>query len=81
MSAWPNSREHRLAQLLDTIRTHGRRWTAGRVQNLRRLTGGPVQRGTARRDLAELARRGHLVQRGPDDGRFYILKTRKGGRS
>lgn len=77
MSAWPSSRETRLAQLLDTIRTHGRRWTAGRVQNLRRLTGGPTQRGTARRDLAELHRRGHLNQHGPDDGRWYSLKTRK----
>lgn len=77
MSAWPSSRETRLAQLLDIIRTHGRRWSAGRVQNLRRLTGGPTQRGTARRDLAELARRGHLVQHGPDDGRWYSLKTRK----
>lgn len=74
-----SSREQRLAQLLDTIRTHGVRWTAGRVQNLRRLTGGQVQRGTARRDLAELHRRGHLIQHGPEDGRFYTLKTRKGG--
>ena len=77
MSATTSSREQRLAQLLDTIRTHGVRWTAGRVQNLRRLTGGSVQRGTARRDLAELYRRGHLIQHGPDDGRFYTLNSRK----
>ena len=71
-----SSREQRLAQLLDTIRTHGARWTAGRVQNLRRLTGG-TQRGTASRDLQELTRRGHLNQCGPRDGRFYTLRTRK----
>ncbi|WP_225840259.1 hypothetical protein [Streptomyces sp. NK08204] len=77
-----SSREVRLAQLLDTIRTHpGRRWTASGVQDWRRLIGGPTQRSTARRDLAELARRGHLIQHGPDDGRFYTLKTRKDGRS
>jgi DeoR/GlpR family transcriptional regulator of sugar metabolism len=77
MSTTASSREQRLAQLLDTIRTHGVRWTAGRVQNLRRLTGGPVQRGTARRDLAELARRGHLQEHGPNDGRFYTLRRRR----
>jgi DeoR/GlpR family transcriptional regulator of sugar metabolism len=77
VSVSTSSREQRLAQLLDTIRTHGVRWTSGRVQNLRRLTGGPVQRGTARRDLEELARRGHLNQHGPEDGRFYTLRTRK----
>lgn len=77
MSTTTSSREARLAQLLDTIRTHGRHWSAGRVQNLRRLTGGPTQRGTARRDLAELHRRGHLNQHGPLDGRFYTLRTRK----
>jgi hypothetical protein len=77
-----SSREDRLAQLLDTIRTHpGHRWTAGRLHELRRLSGGPVQRGTARRDLVELARRGHLVQHGPDDGRYFVLKTRKDGGS
>ncbi|PNG19734.1 hypothetical protein [Streptomyces cahuitamycinicus] len=79
MSVSTSSREQRLAQLLDTIRTHGGRWTSGRVQDLRRLTGGPTQRGTASRDLAELNRRGHLNQHGPEDGRFYTLKTRKDG--
>jgi DeoR/GlpR family transcriptional regulator of sugar metabolism len=72
-----SSRETRLGQLLDTIRTHRGAWSSGRVQRLRRQLGGPVQRGTARRDLAELARRGHLLQHGPVDGRFYTLKTRK----
>ncbi|NEE06903.1 hypothetical protein G3M58_10645 [Streptomyces sp. SID7499] len=76
MSASQSSREQRLAQLLDTIRTHGARWTAGRVQNLRRLTGGGTQRGTASRDLQELTSRGHLNQCGPRDGRFYVLRRR-----
>ncbi|MFJ8144647.1 hypothetical protein ACIQ6R_06180 [Streptomyces sp. NPDC096048] len=73
------AREQRLAQLLDTIRTHRGQWRVGQVQALRRVTGGPTQRSTARRDLAELARRGHLLQHGPKDGRFYTLKSRKDG--
>jgi hypothetical protein len=72
-----SSRERRLLQLLDTIRTHGGRWSVGRVQDLRRLTGGATQRSTARHDLTELARRGHLDQHGPDTGRFYTLRTSK----
>lgn len=75
-----SAREQRLDQLLDTIRTHPGKWTAGRVHELRRLTGGPVQRGTARRDLIELARRGHLTKCGRSDGRFFILNTRKDSR-
>ncbi|MGW2379268.1 hypothetical protein [Streptomyces sp. NPDC001658] len=78
--ATPDSaRERRLAQLLDTIRTHRGTWGPKRVQDLRRFTGGPTQRGTARRDLEELSRRGHLDEFGPDDGRFFTLKVRKGG--
>lgn len=73
------SHEARLAQLLDTIRTHGGKWSTRAVQDIRRTTGGPAQRGTARRDLAELHRRGHLLQHGAGDGRFYTLRTRKGG--
>lgn len=69
----------RVDQLLDTIRTHRGKWTVNRVRDVRRLTGGPTQRSTARRDLAELHRRGHLQQHGPQDGRFYTLTTRKGG--
>lgn len=76
-----SSRETRLADLLNLIRAHGARWSARRVHSIRRLSGGAVQRGTARRDLAELARRGHLIAHGPDDGRFYTLNLRKDGRS
>ncbi|MFD4559010.1 hypothetical protein ACFWP5_32605 [Streptomyces sp. NPDC058469] len=70
--------EARLAQLLDTIRTHGGKWSTGALQELRRKHGGTTQRGTARRDLAELHRRGHLHQHGAGDGRFYTLKRRGG---
>lgn len=77
MSVLGSSREQRLTQLLNTIRTRPGKWTAGHVQENRRRNGGPVQRGTARRDLAELARRGFLQQHGPSDGRFYTLNNRK----
>lgn len=72
-----SSREQRLEQLLDTIRTHGGRWTTLRVQDVRRRAQGATQRGTARRDLAELHRRGHLTVRGPADGRSYTLARRE----
>ncbi|MBM7088087.1 hypothetical protein JTP67_05875 [Streptomyces sp. S12] len=72
-----SSREARLAQLLDAIRTHGGRWTSGRVQDLRRLTGEAPCRTTARRDLHTLTARGHLQADGPDNGRYFILRTRK----
>ncbi|WP_432138960.1 hypothetical protein [Streptomyces sp. bgisy154] len=75
-----SARDTRLAQLLDTIRTHPGKWTTGLVQDIRRTTGGPTQRGTARRDLAELHRRGHLLRHGAGDARFYTLKTRKDSR-
>ncbi|MFE5258282.1 hypothetical protein [Streptomyces coelicoflavus] len=71
------AREQRLAQLLDTIRTYRGEWRAGDVVVVRRLTGGPIQRSVARRDLAELHRRGHLNQHGSADGRFYTLKRKR----
>ena|SRR5690606_21827403 len=69
-----SSREQRLAALLAEIRALGGRWSAGRVQRRRRAQGGAVQRGTARRDLRELARRGFLIAHGPVDGRFYTYR-------
>lgn len=72
-----SSHEHRAAALLVAIRLHRGAWNVRRVQEWRRFTGGPTQRGTARRDLDELYRRGHLHRRGPDDGRFYTLNPRK----
>ncbi|MGS2588046.1 hypothetical protein [Streptomyces hebeiensis] len=78
-TATPPALEARLAQLLDTIRTRLGKWSTGVVMEVRRSTGGPTQRGTARRDLAELHRRGHLTQHGAGDGRYYTL-TRKNDR-
>lgn len=74
MTAAVSSREERLAALLTLIQSQPGRWTAGRLHRRRRTTGGAVQRGTARRDLLELQRRGHLVGRGPADGRYYVLR-------
>jgi hypothetical protein len=73
-----SAREARLAQLLDTIRTWGGRWTSGRVQELRRTTGDAPCRTTARRDLLTLAARGHLQAVGPDSNRSFVLRV-KGG--
>lgn len=73
-----SAREARLAQLLDTIRSRPGKWTTGLVQGIRRTTGGPVQRGTARRDLDELHRRGHLAKHGAGDGRYYTLRRKDG---
>lgn len=76
-----STREARLTQLLDIIRTRpGHRWSVGQIQGLRRLTGGPTQRGTARHDMQELYRRGHLNQHGPADDRYYTLRRKAGDR-
>ncbi|KUF18414.1 hypothetical protein [Streptomyces silvensis] len=75
-----SSKERRLEQLLDTIRQHGGTWTTQRVIEFRRRHGHAPNRATARQDLAELHRRGHLTQHGPANGRFYLLATRKDGR-
>ncbi|WP_060887618.1 hypothetical protein [Streptomyces caniscabiei] len=80
MNATVSSHEQRLAQLLDLIRSRPGKWTSGHVQEYRRRTGGPTQRGTARRDLAELHRRGYLQQHGQSDGRFFTLNNRKANR-
>ena len=74
MNATVSSREARLTALLDLIQAPPGRWTAGRLHRRRRASGGAVQRGTARRDLVELERRGHQIGRGPADGRYYQLR-------
>ncbi|WP_329215093.1 hypothetical protein OG352_05990 [Streptomyces sp. NBC_01485] len=74
MTTTISSREARLATLLNQIRSQPGQWTAGRLHRRRRASGGPVQRGTARRDLVELERRGHLIGCGPTDGRYYVLR-------
>ncbi|MFF6847055.1 hypothetical protein [Streptomyces antimycoticus] len=50
----------RVRTLLAVIRREGGIWTTRRAQDVYRPLG-IVQRGTARRDLALLAARGHLV--------------------
>ncbi|MFD8251942.1 hypothetical protein [Streptomyces werraensis] len=76
------NQEARRARLLEGIRAAGGRWTSGRVQEQRRRSGEAPCRTTARRDLHALAARGHLEQRGPENGRFYTLRTtRKDDRS
>lgn len=77
MSASASSREARLTQLLDAIRTRRGRWTVGRVKEFRRFIGSAPQRNTARFDLAELYRRGHLQRHGPDNDRYFTLNPRK----
>ncbi|MER5715784.1 hypothetical protein [Streptomyces sp. NPDC002132] len=75
-----STREERLTTLLTLIQAQPGRWSAGRLHKRRLHAGqGPVQRGTARRDLAELARRGHLAERGPADGRWYEVAAPAGG--
>lgn len=50
----------RIRALLTVVRREGGIWTTRRAQQVYRPLG-IVQRGTARRDLALLAERGHLV--------------------
>ncbi|MGW3428022.1 hypothetical protein ACWDHW_08695 [Streptomyces melanosporofaciens] len=51
----------RIRTLLAVVRREGGIWTTSRAQEVYRAFG-VVQRGTARRDLALLAKRGHLVE-------------------
>jgi hypothetical protein len=61
----------RRARLLAAIRTQGGLWTTGRVQVLYRALGAP-KRTTAAGDLAFLAARGLLAERGPVNDRRYL---------
>ncbi|PVE04635.1 hypothetical protein [Streptomyces scopuliridis] len=71
----------RQQRLLSTIRQqHGRgRWRTSRVEHLYRDWGVHYPRSNARSDLQALHLAGHLTERGPVDGRFYTLNTRKDG--
>lgn len=62
--------------LLAEIRRIGGRITAGEAHAFYRATGHSPCRSTARADLKYYARRGVLVQRGPDNGRMYTLAPR-----
>lgn len=51
------------------------RWATGRVEALYRDWGVASPRSTGRSDLQDLHRLGHLTPHGPEDGRFYLLRT------
>ncbi|MGW6598466.1 hypothetical protein [Streptomyces sp. NPDC055036] len=73
----------RQQRLLSTIRQQrGRgRWRTSRVEHLYREWGVHYPRSNARSDLQALYLAGHLMERGPVDGRFYTLNHWKGGAS
>ncbi|NUS58652.1 MAG: hypothetical protein HOV66_27945 [Streptomycetaceae bacterium] len=68
----------RQALLLHHIRRVGGMWGNRRANELyRRLGLERIGPNTGRKDLAALARAGHLSSRGPQDGRYYSLPSRK----
>lgn len=68
------SSEHaRRRRLLHEIRTLGGTWPTGRAHALYRQLGYGPNRRTAKGDLRYWARRGLLVEDGPDNGRTYRL--------
>ncbi|MFD9047628.1 hypothetical protein [Streptomyces zaomyceticus] len=70
----------RLTVLRRAIRDHAGDWTTGMVVRLYTERGLHVPcRKTARDDLARLARQGLLVERGPVNGRHYVLNRWNGG--
>jgi hypothetical protein len=73
-----DERPRRLS-LLAEIRRIGGEITSGQAHRFYRATGWGPCRATARGDLQYYARRGVLVQRGPDNGRLYELAPQKGG--
>ncbi|MFV8127486.1 hypothetical protein [Streptomyces syringium] len=65
--------DDRRNRLLTVIRAEGGEWPASRVWALYRERQWAPNRTTARKDLQLLARRRHLIERGPQNGRFYTL--------
>lgn len=61
----------RRQNLLTVLREDGGVWKTGEVARLYRERGWGVCRTTARKDLQHLARRGLLVEYGPDNDRSY----------
>lgn len=78
MSARTQQRPRR-RRLLAEIRRAGGRITTGQAHAFYQATGWGPCRTTARKDLQALARRGVLVERGPDNDRTYTLNYRKDG--
>ncbi|MFD8088725.1 hypothetical protein [Streptomyces malaysiensis] len=73
MSTSPN--RARIRTLLAVVRREGGIWTTSRAQEVYRAFG-VVQRGTARRDLALLAERGHLVKVPGHDTAYRVNQVR-----
>lgn len=69
----------RLAVLYRQIRQSGGTWSSRRAERVYGRLGIRVRPGLGRKDLRALARSGHVVAHGPEDGRFYTLPSRKGG--
>lgn len=69
---WPRLGQ-RARCLLQGVRAEGGVWTTRRAWAYLAERGYPVHyRGHIRRDLDELARRGHLAERGSDHDRHYV---------
>lgn len=77
MSARTGQRPRR-RRLLAEIRRTGGQMTTGQAHAFYRATGWGPCRTTARKDLQAMARRGVLVERGPDNGRTYTLNHTPG---
>lgn len=71
----------RLAVLYRQIRQSGGNWSSRRVERVYGRLGIHVRPGMGRKDLRALARSGHVIAHGPDDGRFYTLPSLKDGAS
>ncbi|NUQ95336.1 MAG: hypothetical protein HOY79_01800 [Streptomyces sp.] len=69
----------RRARLLDDIRQRPREVRTGEVMRLYRANGWGPSRATARHDLQYFARRGVLIEHGPEDDRHYTLNLAKAG--
>lgn len=73
------SSEHlRRRRLLNAIRTQGGTWPTGRAHALYQALGYGPNRRTAKLDLRYWARRGLLIEDGPDNGRAYRLNHAQG---
>ncbi|GAA1065292.1 hypothetical protein [Streptomyces asiaticus] len=73
-----NETRARIRTLLAVVRREGGTWTTRRAQEVYRPLG-IVQRGTARRDLALLAKRGHLVEVPDEHDTAYRVNQAGGG--
>jgi hypothetical protein len=72
---WRGPKGRMREELLEVIRREGGEWTTGRTRAVcRRILGAHVLRMTAKRLLADLHERGHLVRRDAPSRRYYVRK-------